>query len=165
MITLKIKEHKLDLAMSQKIHDEVVKYKELQLNQCYLNTFVVANILNQDRDMSRRYKIAYGYMKVVDDNEEGYEEWQYRSFIRHAFVVDEKNNVIDVSYIHLNNIKPQASPTYLIMKKFPVKEYMGMVLESLKGNPKEIDLTWYGVIKNEESFKETAKKDGYVLVD
>lgn len=162
---MKIKEYQLNLEDSQKIHDEIVKVKPLQLNQCYFNTFAVATMLSTDRAKSRKYKVAYGFMKVIGNNEEGYEDWQYRSFVRHAFIVDDKNKVVDVSYIHLNNIKPSKPPTYLIMKKYAIDEYMGMVMESMKNNPSEIDLVWEnGVIKNEELFKETAGKEGYVIM-
>lgn len=162
---LKIKEHQLNLVESQKIHDEITKVKPLQLNQCYFNTFAVATMLSTDRTKSRKYKVAYGFMRVVDESEEGYKDWQYRSFVRHAFIVDDKNRIVDVSYIHLNNIKPSKPPTYLIMKKYAIDEYMNMVMDSLKDNSDTIDLVWEnGVIKNEESFKEIAEKEGYIIV-
>ena len=110
--------------------------------------------------------MAYGYMKVVSDNDKGYTDWQYKSYVRHAFITDDKNKVIDISYTHLNNIKVEKEPpTYLIMKKFSIDEYMSIVMKKLKDNPEQINLTFdNGEIGNETQFKEQAVKEGYILL-
>lgn len=164
---MKIKPIHLEEKESQLIYEEILKHKEIKLNQCYLNTFAVASFLRNNRKKAKNYKVAYGYMKVINDKEEGYEDWQYNSYVRHAFIVNDKNKVVDISYSHLKTIKPKETiPSYLIMKKYSIDEYLDIVMKMLKNNPLTIDLVWNnGEIKNENDFKLQAQKEGYVLVD
>ena len=107
-------------------------------------------------------------MKVIDDKEAGYEDWQYNAYVRHAFVVNDKNQVIDTSFIHLMKLrKEQNPPLYLIMKKYSIDEYLQMVMDLIKANPTGgVNLPLNrGEIKCEPIFRESAAKSGYILVN
>ena len=90
---MKIKTHTIDINESNSIYESIKQYRPVQLNQCYLNTFAVANFLKANSRKYKNYKVVYGFLNVVSDKKEAYEEWQYNSYVRHAFLVNDKNKV------------------------------------------------------------------------
>lgn len=113
----------------------------LEKKQCYMNTFLVVTEYRENFKLGL-WKVAYGYMKITKD---------MNLYCRHAFVLDENNEVIDVTLALLcdnklsdisHNIDEESNieDKYIVMKIFDdVEEY----LSALEENDRFVDLETY----------------------
>lgn len=164
-----IKLLKLDTKKSQEFYDIISQVKEMQLNDCYINTLTVASYLRANPKLAKDYKVVYGFMQGVSNKEKGYADWQYNSYVRHAFLVDRKNKVIDVSFTHLATVGLEVTPpVYMSMKKYTLDEYFTIIEGALKVNQQkgltDMDITLKGSIPNENDFMLTMHDEGYLVV-
>lgn len=164
-----IKLLKLDVKKSQEFYDIISKVKEVQLNDCYINTLTVASYLRANPKLAKEYKVVYGYMQGVSAKDKGFVDWQYRSYVRHAFLVDRKNRVVDVSFTHLTKIGLENTPPlYMSMKKYTLDEYFQIIEDALKigqqAGQTNMDITLKGTIPNEVEFMKAMDDEGYLIV-
>lgn len=104
----------------------------LEQKQCYTNTFMIVTEYREKFKLGL-WKVAYGYMKITKD---------INLYCRHAFILDENNDVIDVTLAMLcdnklsdtsQNIDEESNieDKYIVMKVFDkVEEYLSALEEN-----------------------------------
>lgn len=104
----------------------------LEQKQCYTNTFMIVTEYSEKFKFGL-WKVAYGYMKIAKN---------MNLYCRHAFVLDENNDVIDVTLALLcdnklsdtsQNIDEESNieDKYIVMKVFDkVEEYISALEEN-----------------------------------
>ena len=107
---------------------EIYNKKDILVEQkaCYTNTFLMVNKY-MDKFINKEWKVAYGYMKIAEN------ESLNHLYCRHAFILDENNEVIDITLAFLcdtsitgRNIDEELSEDkYIVMKMFDnVEDYI-----------------------------------------
>lgn len=107
---------------------EIYNKKDILVEQkaCYTNTFLVVNRY-MDKFTSKEWRVAYGYMKISEN------ENLNKLYCRHAFVLDQNDEVIDITLAFLcdtsmadRDINNELSDDkYIIMKVFDdVEDYI-----------------------------------------
>lgn len=116
----------LNVDMSRSVYQK--NKAHIELNMCYNNVF---NVLLYDslichQVISREYFVAYGYMRVKEDEP---------FFVRHCFLMTKDNEVIDPTMPLFTN--PNLKADYIVLKKF---ECYIDYLEALEKNNREPNL-------------------------
>lgn len=112
----------------------------LEIKECYMNTFMVFTEYQEKFNVGL-WRVAYGYMKISKD---------VNLYCRHAFVLDENDEVIDVTLallcdnkrsntIRSINEESCTEDKYIVMKIFNAEEY----LKALEENDKYVALETY----------------------
>lgn len=113
---------------------ELYNKKDILIEEkaCYINTFIVVDRY-MENFKSGKWKVAYGYMQIAEDKNLN------NLYCRHAFVLDENEDVIDVTLALLcdkddgaRNIDDEAKSEnkYIVMKVFEdVDEYIDTLMK------------------------------------
>lgn len=105
--------YKLNYKLSKKIY--TIYKKELQINMCYSNIYLIRNCLELS---NYNYHIAYGFF--VDD--EGI-------FTRHCFILLEDRTIIDPTFFIFAE-EEEETAEYFIIKTFNLTDYMEAVIRN-----------------------------------
>ncbi|MCC3687523.1 hypothetical protein LLR47_20165 [Bacillus cereus] len=130
-----IQEHKFNAKLSMEVYEACKD--SVEIKQCYNNVF---NVLS-DWDYSGKFysgewKIAYGYVSIHDI--EGI-------MARHAFILDENNNVIDPTIVATSSFDKDYEYSYISFKIF---EKLGEYTHTIGNNNGQPAL--YNVFRKEE---------------
>lgn len=137
--------HTVNYNLSIQLHEELKSY--IKPNHCYNNVFEVFNHYKEKFD-SGQWKVAYGY------EHGGFE----RLMVRHGYVLDENNLVIDVTlpFSELNRGRDEEYHTFAVLTG---GEYFHLLKEN-NGLPALIGVP---ELKEQEMFK-WAWKNNYILI-
>lgn len=107
-----MKTNKLNLSESKRVYRA---YEDLiQPKECYKNIFNLFTELDELQE--GRWKVAYGYMPCVDN-----------IFIRHCFIVNENEEVIDPTAMLYN--RKELGENYLIFAVLDKDDYIDTLWE------------------------------------
>lgn len=136
--------YELNIEQSKRVYEECKPYIELKM--CYNNVFhCVTDFISKFR--SGKWKVAYGYVETMAG-----------VLVRHCFIIDEHDKVIDPTVCTITD--PDYNKAYLLLKAFDdVDEYL-TAIEQDKFMPA---LENYLKDDTKEAYK-WAENKGYILI-
>ena len=137
--------YKLNAEKSKEVYNKnKIAYR---MKECYINVFhAVCN--NMDKVKTGKWKIAYGYISSIQN-----------LLVRHCFIIDENDMVIDPT-IYATILEHKEDSDYYVMYVFDnIEEYI-YAIESENGYPA---LDRYLVEHTKQATK-WAMKNGFLLV-
>ena len=105
--------HKLNLETSKSVYESCKD--KIALKQCYFNVFCVTDNYTENFK-SGKWKVAYGFLHCFDD-----------LYVRHCYILDEHDRVIDPTLMIRNSIPEKDYITFFIAE---YNEYIDMILEN-----------------------------------
>lgn len=115
-----MEKYKLNAKMSKSIYEK--DRDTYHMKECYINVFrAVCN--NMENVKSGKWKIAYGYVSSIRN-----------LLVRHCFIVDENNMVIDPT-IYATILDDKEDTNYYVMYLFDDVEKYIDAIESENGYP------------------------------
>ena len=141
--------YKLNKAKSIEVYEKCKHL--LEIKECYNNTFKIMSEYGYDF-WKNNWKIAYGYTRVFSHD---------ILFVRHAFILDENNDVVDATYIftdiHKRDIEDDKE--YFVMKIFNNgDEYLDAIMSD-NGYPALFNY----LAEENRKLNDWATKQGYLL--
>ena len=113
-------ENLFNLEKSIKVHRRCAH--KIKKGACYHNVFYVSSEFAGEFS-TLDWKIAYGYFSTFGNIQ-----------IRHCYILDAHNEVIDPTYIELHGEEPEDIPTYHTLETFNFNQYLSK-LSKYSGDP------------------------------